>query len=297
LDLGAIIGAGWELILLNPLINILIVLTKYLFGNLGLTIIVLTIIIRAAMYPLTKSQLMSAKKMQEVQPKLAELQKKYAKDKQKIAKEQMALYKEAGISPLGCLVPMLTQMPIWMALYQSIVRVLATGPDELLNLSRHLYSSWTLVFNQVPLHSQFLWFDLGSPDRLMILPILVGVTMWLQQKMSTPEYADQQQQANSQMMLWMMPIMFTFVSFSFPSGLALYWLTSNIIGIVMQYYVSGWGALANTLRFLKKAPDSKTGKPVIEMKQIPPKKNSGRVSTEKTVPTTEKRKRSWMFWK
>jgi len=234
------------------MINILIVMTKVLFNNLGLTIIVLTIIIKAATYPLSRSQLRSTKKMQELQPKLAEIQKKYAKDRQRLSKETMALYKEAGVNPVGCMVPMLTQMPIWLALYQSIIRVLATGPEELLNLSRHLYTSWTPVFAQVPLPSQFLWFDLGRPDVIYVLPILVGVTMWIQQKMVTPAYADPQQQANSQMMLWMMPIMFTFFSLSFPSGLALYGLVSNIISVVMQYYVSGWGAPANTFKFLNK---------------------------------------------
>src|SRR4030067_558429 len=119
------------------MVNILVILTKVLFNNLGLTIIVLTIAIRAAMYPLTRVQLTSSKKMQELQPKLAEIQKKYAKDRQRLAKEQMTLYKEAGINPAGCLLPMFSQMPIWLALYQSIVRVLATGPEELLNLSRH----------------------------------------------------------------------------------------------------------------------------------------------------------------
>jgi YidC/Oxa1 family membrane protein insertase len=288
-------GAIWDLIILNPFINILIVLTKVLFNNLGLTIIVLTIIIRAAMYPLSKSQLKSTKKMQELQPKLAEIQKKYAKDRQRLAKEQMAMYKEAGVSPAGCLLPMFSQMPIWLALYQSIMRVLATGPEELLNLSRHLYVSWTPVFAQVPLPSQFLWFDLGAPDRFLILPILVGASMWIQQKMTTPEYGDPQQQANSQMMLWMMPILFTFFSFSFPSGLALYWLVSNIISVVMQYYVSGWGSLAKTFRFLKNKTVTTPAKVSSDAERMLSKKSTD--ITTGTMTQTEKRKNPWMFWK
>lgn len=284
-------GAIWDLIILNPLINIMVVLTKYLFNNLGLTIIVLTVIIRAAMYPLSRRQLLASKKMQELQPKLVEIQKKYAKDRQKLAKEQMALYKEAGVSPTGCLLPMLIQMPVWIALYQSITRVLATSPEELLNLSRHLYVSWPLVFNQVPLNSRFLWLDLGTPDKYILLPILVGVTMWVQQKMTTPNYTDPQQQSQSQMMLWMMPLLFAFMSLSFNSGLALYWLTSNIISIVMQYFISGWGPLATMFR---KQPVTK-----------PPVKTisgTGQTSQKKDFvplkkPTTEKGKRPWMFWK
>ena len=182
--------------------------------------------------------------MQELQPKLAELQKKYAKDKGKLGKEQMRLYKESGISPMGCVVPMLIQMPIWIALYQSIMLSLAVAPEGLLNLSRYLYS-WPVVYPLLPLGNEFLWLDLARGDTL--LAILVGGTMWLQQKMVTPTSADPRAQAQSRMMLWMMPLMFAFLSLSFPSGLALYWVASNVITIVIQYYVTGWGGLARLL--------------------------------------------------
>jgi YidC/Oxa1 family membrane protein insertase len=263
------IGAIWELIILNPMINILIVVSKYLFNNPGLAIIVLTIVIRGAMYPLTKKQLQASKRMQELQPKIQELQKKYGKDKQRMAKEQAALFKEAGVTNIGCILPMLIQMPIWIALYQSIIRVLAIAPEELLNLSRHLYSSWSVVFPMVPLKSQFLWLDLGTADKLLVLPILVGGTMWLQQKMVTPKTVDPQQQAQGQMMLVMMPLLFAFMTLSFPSGLALYWVTSNIISIVMQYFVTGWGGLAG-LFGKKKTDDNKPSKPSSEYKKLPP---------------------------
>lgn len=242
-----IIGQVWDTLILSPMINVLIVLSHALFNNFGLTIIVLTVIVRGVMYPLTRRQLMASKGMQELQPKIAELRKKYARDRQKLAQEQMRLMKEAGVSPGGCLMPMLIQMPIWIALYQSILRVLAVNPEDFLNLSRHLYTPWASVFSLVPLGSQFLWLDLAQPDRFMILPILVGGSMWLQQKMVTPQTADPTQQAQSRMMLWMMPLMFAFFTLSFPSGLALYWVTSNIISIVMQYFISGWGGLADFL--------------------------------------------------
>jgi YidC/Oxa1 family membrane protein insertase len=238
-----IIGNVWDLIILGPMINVCVVLSSYLFNSFGLTIIVLTLVIRGLMYPLTIRQLRASKGMQELQPKIAELQKKYGRDRQRMAKEQMTLMKEAGVSPGGCLVPMLIQMPIWIALYQSIIRVLAIAPEDFLNLSRYLYSSWSTVFSLVPLEDKFLWLDLAVPDRLLLLPILVGGTMWIQQKMVTPTGADPKQQAQSQMMLWMMPLMFAFFTLSFPSGLALYWLISNIISIVMQYFITGWGGL------------------------------------------------------
>ncbi len=226
----------WNLGPVALMINSLVALSSYLFGSFGLTIIVFTIIIRVVMYPLTAKQLHSSRAMQALQPRVAELQKKYARDKQKLAAEQMKLYKESGVSPAGCAVPMLIQMPIWIALYQSIIRVLGVTPEDLLGLSRLLWP-WPVVYPILPLDNHFLWLNLNNPD--IPIAILVGVTMWLSQKMVTPSSTDPQQRAQSQMMLWMMPLMFGFLAMSFPSGLALYWVASNIISIVMQYFVIG----------------------------------------------------------
>jgi len=235
------IGAIWDLIILQPVINSLIWLCSVLLGSFGITIIVFTIFIRVCMYPLTKKQLRATKGMQELQPKLAELQKKYAKDKQAMAREQMRLYKESGLNPAGCMLPMLVQLPVWIALYQSIIRVLAVTPEDFLSLSQYLYS-WPIVYVTLPLANNFLWLDLAVPD--MFIALLVGGSMWVQQKMTMSRTADPRQQAQGRMMLWMMPMMFAFFCLSFPSGLSLYWLASTIISIVMQYFVTGWGALA-----------------------------------------------------
>ncbi len=235
------VGEIWDLIALQPMINVLIVLSDYLLGRFGLAVIVLTIVTRVLLYPLTVKQLRATKHMQELQPKLAELQKKYAKDKQKLAREQMLLYKESGMSPAGCLLPMLAQFPIWIALYQSIIRLLAIVPEDFLGLSRFLYS-WPLVYSTLPLNSIFLWMDLARPDTLLAL--LVGASMWVQQKMVQPATQDPKQRSQSQMMLWMMPLMFTFLAMSFPSGLALYWVVTNVITIGIQYIMTGgWGGL------------------------------------------------------
>ncbi len=250
------IGEIWDLILLNPMINVLIVLSSYLFNSFGLTISVLTVVIRALMYPLTVKQLRASKAMQSLQAQVSEIRKKYEKDRQKAAQEQMRLYKESGVSPAGCLLPMLLQFPIWIALYQSIMRVLAVAPEDFLNLSQRLYSSWPSVFSLVPLGSKFLWLDLAIPD--MFLTILVGGTMWEQQKMTMVPSADPKQQSQSEMMLWMMPMMFAFLTLSWGSGLGLYWVISNVISIVMQYFVTGWGGLA----------PSAAGKKVISDKKI-----------------------------
>ena len=230
----------WDLIVMQPVINVLIVMTHYLGNNFGLAIIALTVIVNLAIWPLSRKQMHAQKAMQELQPKLQELQKKYGKDRTQMAQEQMRLYREAGMSPAGCMLPMLIQMPVWIALYQSIMLALAVSPEGLLNLARFLYS-WPVVYSILPLSKDFLWLDLAKPD--LTLALLVGATMWLQQKMSTPTAADPRQQAQSQMMLWMMPLMFAFLALSFPSGLSLFWVASSVVRIVMQYYVTGWGSL------------------------------------------------------
>jgi len=231
----------WDIIALQPVMNTLIVLTHYLFDNFGLAIIVLTLIVNAAMFPLTLKQVKASKAMQDLQPKIAELQKKYAKDKEKLAREQMRLFKESGVSPAGCLLPLIIQMPIWIALYQSIMRVLAVIPENLLGLSPYLYS-WQIVYATLPLENEFLWLNLATGD--MILALLVGGTMWVQQKMVMTPSADPKQQQQSGIMLWMMPIVFAYLTLSFPSGLALFWVTSNLFRIGVQYFIGGWGGLA-----------------------------------------------------
>lgn len=266
------IGYVWDLIILNPLINVLIMLSSYLAGSFGLAIIVLTIVVNLLMYPLTLRQLKASKAMQAMQAEVAEVRRKYAKDKQKAAQEQMRLMKESGVSPAGCLLPMLVQMPVWIALYQSVIRLLAIAPEGFLDLSQRLYISWSSVFFQIPLESSFLWLDLANPDFLMA--ILVGVSMWVQQKMTTPASADPQQQAQGQMMLWMLPLMFGFLCMNLPSGLALYWVTSTAIRIILQYYSTGWGGL--TLPFLRGGgQDTKV------------KKIEGRVPRQKKVLTED----------
>ena len=232
----------WDLIIANPVLNVLIALSHILGSSFGLAIIALTAVIRLILWPLTKRQLKSTKALQDMQPKMQELQKKYGKNQQKLQQEMLKLYKEAGVNPLGCLWPMLIQFPIWIALYQSIMRALATTPENLLDLARHLYS-WDVVTQAIPLNSHFLWLDLGARGDIF-LAVLVGGTMWVQQKMTQAPAVDPRQESTNRMMLLMMPLMFGLLSLSFPAGLGLYWAVSNILGIVTQYFVTGgWGYL------------------------------------------------------
>jgi len=231
---------AWELIIQQPVINVLIVMSSSLGNSFGLAIIALTVFVNLCMLPLTLSQLRSTKAMQELQPRIAELQKKYGKDRQKLGQEQMRLYKESGVKPAGCAVTMVIQMPVWIALYQSIMLSLAVAPEGLLNLSKYLYS-WPVVYAALPLSQSFLGLNLVDPNP--ILAIMVGGSMWLQQKMATPTSTDPKQRSQNQIMLWMMPLMFAFLALSFPSGLSLFWVASSLVRIVLQYRVTGWGGL------------------------------------------------------
>lgn len=235
----------WNEIILRPMLNGLIALSGVLPEQVefGLAIIIFTLVVRLALTPVTVKQTKSTRALQELQPKMKELQKKYAKNKAKMQQETMKLYKEAGVNPAGCMWPMLIQFPVWIALYQSIMKAMATTPENLLDLAQHLYSS-EMIARAVPVNSHFLWLDLGQPDGTMVMAILVGGTMWVQQKMTTAPSTDSKQQSTNQMMLMMMPLMFGMFTIMFPSGLPLFWLVSNLIGIGTQYVVGGgWGNL------------------------------------------------------
>lgn len=252
--------AFWDAIFINPMINVLIVLERLLFGNFGLAIIVFTVLVRAATLPLMLRQLHSSRKMQEVTPRVQEIQKKY-KDPKRRQEETMKLYKEAGVNPLGCLGPMLIQFPIWFALYRVLTLTVGGTPESTLELSRRLYN-WAFIQAAVPLPTGFLWLDLGRQDTTYVLLVLVAITTWLQTKLSlsqnTATQTAQQQQTNN-MMLWMMPVMFAWFTITVPSGLAMYWVVTNVIGIVMNWFVYGWHK--RPLRDVFISPNRGTGGP------------------------------------
>ncbi len=232
----------WNGLIFNPMLNGLVLLYAAMGRNFGVTIIVFTVLIRLATLPLALRQIRSTQKMSAIQPKLQAMQKRYAKDKARLSQETMRLYKEAGVNPIGCLGPMVIQFPIWIGLYMAIVQVLPTNPESLAGLASHLYSWIPVVHEVVPLNSKFLFLDLTLPGGYL-MAVLVGASMWVMQKMSTPPAADPRQNSTTQMMLWMMPVMFGFFTITLPSGLPLYWFVSNLIGIVIQYFVTGWAGL------------------------------------------------------
>lgn len=229
----------WNL-LLQGMVNSLLFLYDVLANNFALSITVFTVLVRLITLPLTLPAQRSAKVQQELQPEIEQIRKKYAKDKEKQSQEMMKLYREKGINPMmGCL-PMLLQFPIMLAFYQAIIKALANTPLQMISLGK---SVATGLSHLVPLGSRFLWLDLGYPDTTFVLPILVVATTWIQQKMATPPSTDPQAASMSQSMQITMPLMFGFITMSLASGLAVYFVVSNLVGIVIQYFITGWGGL------------------------------------------------------
>jgi YidC/Oxa1 family membrane protein insertase len=225
--------------------NGLVFFYAILGSNFGLAILGFTVASRVVLYPLTAKQLRQTRAMQAMQPRIKAIQAKYKNDKQRASQEQMKLFRESGVNPLGCLGPMIIQLPIWIGLFYAIRSALADTPEGLVGLSQQLYGWLPLVNEAIPLNNRFLWMDLGQPDPSpIIMPVLVGASMWVVQKMMSTQGGDPQQQSTTNMMNWMMPLMFGFFTLSFPAGLAVYWVASNLVSIALQYRIMGWGGLA-----------------------------------------------------
>lgn len=231
-------GAFFDLILINPLTNLFVLLTN-LLGNAGLAVIALTIIIRVLTMPLHMKQMQATRAMGALMPRMQEIQKKY-KDPRRRSEEQMKLYREAGVNPLGCLSSMLIQFPILIALYRTFVVALGDSPEAIIALSERLYG-WSYLRAGLPLNETFLWLHLGRPDPFVI-PVSVAASTYILQKMSTLPAVDERQRAQNQMMNLLMPLIFGWITLTLPSGLGLYYVLSNVIGMVLQYFYVGRGS-------------------------------------------------------
>ncbi|MDY6872396.1 MAG: YidC/Oxa1 family membrane protein insertase [Chloroflexota bacterium] len=253
----------WQTIIIQPFTNVLLLINT-LVHNFGVSIILFTILIRLITHPLTVRQFKSTKAMQDLQedPRYIKMQEKYKDDKERFAQEQMKLYQEKGINPLGSCLPTLIQLPIILGLYQSVTRAMAASPLELFNLQQIIYPNWIDAANLLPLENQFLWMDLGQPERINLfglsiplLAILVVVTTFVQSKLiQPPSSGNAQAAAMTNSMNIYMPILMGFMAYSLASGLAIYFLTSNLFGIV-QYAILGRANWSNILPFLKEKDD------------------------------------------
>lgn len=240
----------WNLVLLNPVLNLLLVLGASLH-SFGLAVIVLTVIVRVAIMPLTQWQMRTSQRMSEttksIRPMLDRLNKKYTKDPRKLQQETAKLYKEAGISARGCLFnPMLVsiaiQMPIIIALSRSVRLLGGTTPQDFIGLSEHLYS-WSMVNQSLPLSTHFLWLDLAEMDRYFVVPFLVAASFLLSQRMTSEPASDPTRQTVQKVVMIGLPLFFGLIAAMLPSALGLYLVVVSLIGIVNAYYVYGWGNL------------------------------------------------------
>jgi YidC/Oxa1 family membrane protein insertase len=245
----------FDTIIVEPFLNVLLAIYSFLltiFGTsenmFGLAIIFFTILTRLLLFPFTKSQQKSMSAMQEMQSskQWQEIQKKYKNDKEKLAQEQMKIYQEMGVNPLGNCLSFIVQFPIIIGLYQGIIRALADTPLPLLNLSGSIYP-FIDAAKVIPLNSNFLWMDLGQPERIYImgigipfLAILVALTTYVQSKMMVMPTANPNDQGSqiTRMMNLYMPLMLGYFAYSFASGLAVYFVTSNVATII-QYAMMG----------------------------------------------------------
>jgi YidC/Oxa1 family membrane protein insertase len=205
----AIDFGSWMKWLAMPMLVVLKYINKFV-NNYGITIIILTLLIKIAFWPLGNKSYKSMKEMQKLQPKLTELREKYKDDKQKIGQETMALYKAHKVNPLGGCLPMVVQIPVFFGLYK------------------------TLMYAIELRHAPFFWWiqDLSDKDPYYITPLIMGATMFIQQKMSPPAGDPMQQKV-----MLVLPVVFTFLFLTFPAGLVIYWLFNNILSIGQQYYI------------------------------------------------------------
>ncbi|MDV2686261.1 membrane protein insertase YidC [Alkalihalophilus lindianensis] len=204
----------WNHFFVYPLSWVLISVADLFNGSFGLSIVVVTIGIRLFLLPLMVKQQKSSRAMQALRPEMDALQKKYGqgtkrdpKEQQKMQKELMALYKDSGVNPMAGCLPLFIQLPVMMAFYFAIMRT-----------------------EVIALHS-FLWFDLGAPDPLYLLPVIAGITTFLQVKMTSFQLNDQMK-----IIIYIMPIMIVVAGVTLPSALSLYWVVGNVFMIIQTYF-------------------------------------------------------------
>jgi len=258
----------WDTLIIKPFINTLLLIYDLIGRNFGLAIILFTILIKIITHPLTSKQIKSSRAMQELQndKQWQEIQKKYKNDREKLAQEQMNLYKEKGISPFASCLPTLIQFPIIIGLYQSIIQTMGNAPLQMLNLVSKISPALVEFFSfipglsnpisLIPLNAQFLWMNIGKPERVFIpginfgipvLAIIVVISSFFQNKLITPPSSDPQANQMSGMMNIYMPLLMGWFAYSFASGLALYFVVNNFITII-QYALLGHLNFSNLSR-------------------------------------------------
>lgn len=272
-----IIGDIFNLLFLGPITNLLILGYKlldaiHLPGALGFAIVLLTIVIRVLVWPLMTSQIRATKKMSDLKPHMDELKKKHGSDKQALAQAQMALYKEHGVNPAGGCLPALLQIPVFIALYQAVINILpGLGQSHLDWVNSLLYHPF-LHLNSYP-DTNFFGLGLGvKPSEfgqygwlVLTVPLITAALTFVQSKMTMPkpvkkypsdspkekkekETTEDAMASVQSQMVYLMPVMIGYFAFTFPIGLAIYWNTYTILGIIQQYKIAGWGGMEDLVK-------------------------------------------------
>lgn len=243
------IGALFDTLLVNPMIFGLVELAKFT-GSAGLAIILFTVFIKGLLLPLSIYQSKSQKAMMVLQPEIKAVQKKYGQDRERMTQETMRLYKEHGINPASGCLPLLLQMPVFYGLFFALQRLGQPEPggDEAFR-QPFLWLTSLAHPDIIPLPIA----DLPFPGLPGLLPLFMAGSQYVMSKMMQTSTADPQMQSMNRMMTTFMPLMMLFFSYSFPSGLVLYWGVSNVFSVIQQGFITGWGPLVPLVGSLGKA--------------------------------------------
>jgi len=225
IDLDRAVNFGWTDILAKPLLYLLRFFNNFIH-NYGVSIIILTIIVKILFWPLTHKSYKSMKEMQKLQPRMAKIREKYKDNKEQLNKEMMGLYKTYKVNPMGGCLPMIIQIPVFFALFRILGSAIELRHAPFMLWIQDL-SAPDRLFN-FPFHIPFM----APPYGVPVLTLLMGASMFIQQKM-TPSPGDP---AQAKIMM-LLPLIFTFMFINFPSGLVLYWLVNNILSIGQQYRI------------------------------------------------------------
>jgi YidC/Oxa1 family membrane protein insertase len=283
----------WNEFVVNPMLNGMLLLYQFLGNNLILAILVFTILIRLLTLPLNLRQQRSMMRTQQMQPQIQAIQKKYKDNPQKMQEEFSKIGYNPAESLTGCL-PMLIQMPILFGMFTVFRIMLGTTPLALYELAERVYSGINLSAI-LPIDNTFLWWNLGQPDPFLVLPILVFATMFIQQKFMSPAKKnnskgkqDDPSAAMTQSMQYTMPLMFGFFSLQFQAGLSIYFIFSNIIGILQGWYTRRVVPQPDDVADKSKSTETKViDQPKDEFAPLTPEKKK----PHKAKPPTSKRKR------
>ncbi|HLQ05319.1 MAG TPA: YidC/Oxa1 family membrane protein insertase [Verrucomicrobiae bacterium] len=263
----------WDTFLVHPLMAVALVAYS-LVHDFGLAIILVTVAIRLAVYPLYRVQIKSQRAMAELGPAMNELKQKYGKDRQRFAEEQMKLYKEYGVNPMAGCLPLVLQLPILFALYSALLQLgcgLGGGgsncpglthdaAESILGFLTNIFANPVSAGGTLDTSAHWLpWLTNGlqHPDPLFILPVVAGLAQLVASVMAMPAKPVASTDPNQRMfqsMAYTFPLMTVVLGAQFPSGLTLYWIATTLFQIVQQYFVSGWGQLPKYLKFLNNIP-------------------------------------------